>query len=122
MNFFEWSRPRQKGDPPYYIYPATEPAFRMAGLWDEWTDPETGEVVLSCTTITCEPNEFMSDIHDRMPVIIGADQLDGWFKAPPEEAVNMLKPCPSEWLSARKVSSYVNNTRNQGPDCVEPED
>ena len=122
MNFFEWMRPKKKGDSPYYIYPAKEPAFRIAGLWDEWTNPESGEVMLTCTVITCEPNEFMADLHDRMPVILGADQVEAWFNAPPEEALTMLKPCPSEWMTAHKVSAYVNNTRNQGPDCIKPED
>ena len=121
MNFFEWKRPRKKGDPPHYIYPAKEPAFRMAGLWDEWKDPETGEIHLTCTTITCEPNDFMAELHDRMPVILGADQLDAWFSAPPEIAVEMLKPCPSEWMAAHKVNAYVNDARNQGPDCIKPE-
>lgn len=122
MNFYEWNRPRKKGDPPYHIYPTKEAAFRIAGLWDEWTDPETGEIVLSCTTITCAPNKFMEPIHDRMPVILGADQLDGWFNAPPEVAYDMLKPCPDEWMTAIKVSAHVNNTRNQGEKCIEPED
>lgn len=121
MNFFEWKRPRKKGDPPFHIFPTQDPAFRIAGLWDEWKDPESGEVVLTCTAITCEPNEFMAELHDRMPVILGADQLEAWFSAPPEEAIDMLKPCPSEWMTANKVSAYVNNTRNQGPECVEPD-
>ena len=119
MNFFEWKRPRKKGDPPHHIYPAMEPAFRLAGLWDEWTDPETGEVLLSCTIITCEPNAFMAVLHDRMPVILGAEQLDAWFRAPPEDAYDMLKPCPDEWMASDEVSAYVNNARNQGPECIE---
>lgn len=121
MNFFEWKRPRKKGQAPYHIFPTQDPAFRIAGLWDEWTDPETGEVILSCTVITCEPNKFMAELHDRMPVILGEDQLDAWFNAPPEEAFKMLKPCPSEWMTANTVSAYVNNTRNQGPDCIKPD-
>lgn len=120
MNFFEWKRPRQTGDPPLHIFPTDEPAFRIAGLWDEWTNPETGEIILSCAVITCPPNEYMSSVHDRMPVILGADDLDAWFNAPPEIAYMLLKPCPSEWITANEVSSYVNNTRNQGPKCTEP--
>ena len=122
MNFFEWKRPRKKGDPPHYIYPAKDSAFRIAGLWDEWVDPATGEVLLTCTTLTCEPNEFMARLHDRMPVILGSEQLDDWFSAPPEEAAEMLKPCPSDWMRAHKVSAYVNNGRNQGPKCIEADE
>jgi len=122
MNFYEWKRPKKKGEGPFHIFPTKEVAFRIAGLWEEWTDPETGEVVTTCTVITCEPNEFMTELHDRMPVILGADQLDAWFNAPPEETYEMLKPCPSDWITANKVSAYVNSTRNQGADCIKPED
>jgi len=119
MTFYEWNRPRKKGEAPYYIYPAHESFFRLAGIWDEWADPETGEVILSCAVITCAPNAFMAKLHDRMPVILGADQADAWFNAPPEEALEMLKACPSDWMNAHRVSPYVNNARNQGPECIE---
>lgn len=122
MNFYEWKRPSKKGDKPHYIYPTKEPAFRMAGLWSEWTDPETGEAKLTCTIITCGPNDFMKPLHDRMPVILGEDQMDAWFNAPPEETLDMLKPCPSDWMSSHRVSAKVNSTRNQGPDCIKPDD
>jgi putative SOS response-associated peptidase YedK len=119
MNFYEWKRPKKKGQAPYYVFPAHEPFFLMAGLWDRWRNPETGEAVLSCTVITCEPNAFMEPMHDRMPVILGRDQVEAWFDAPPEEAFDMLKPCPPEWMSLYPVSAYVNNANNQGPECVE---
>ena len=121
MTFYEWRRPKKKGEGPFHISSATDPALRIAGLWEEWADPETGEVLLTCTVITCAPNDLMAEIHDRMPVVLGEDQLDAWFNAPPEEAFEMLKPCPSDWLAARQVSSYVNNTRNQGEECLAAE-
>ncbi|MBI1366846.1 MAG: hypothetical protein GC153_12935 [Alphaproteobacteria bacterium] len=90
----------------------------MAGIWDEWTDVDTGEVILSCAIITTGPNEFMKPLHDRMPAILGRDQADAWFSAPPEEAYEMLKPRPSNWMAFRPVSAYVNSVKNQGPDCI----
>jgi putative SOS response-associated peptidase YedK len=118
MNFYEWKRPKKKGQAPFYVYPKHAPAFLMASLWDEWTDLETGEVILSCAVITTPPNDFMAPLHDRMPAILGSDQLDDWFNAPPDEAFAMLKPCPSEWMTLHKVSAYANNVRNQGPECI----
>lgn len=118
--FYEWKRPRAKGQAPFYIYPKHAPMFLIAGLWDEWTDRETGEVILSCTIITVLPNDFMSTMHDRMPAILGEGQLDEWFRSPSATAFDMLKPCPSEWMTCRGVGNYVNNVRNQGAQCVEP--
>jgi len=44
----------------------------VAGLWDEWKNIETGEPLKSCTMIITTANEFTSDTHDRMPVILEA--------------------------------------------------
>ncbi len=38
-----------------------------AGLYDDWINKETGEVKRSCTILTMEPNDFMKEIHNRMP-------------------------------------------------------
>ena len=32
----------------------------------------------------------------------------------------LLRPYPSEGLRAYRVSTAVNNVRNDGPECVEP--
>lgn len=122
MNFYEWRRPKQKGEGPYYIHPKKPGlALLLAGLWDEWTDPETGEIVLSFSIITVPPNELIAPLHDRMPAILAREQLEDWFNAPAEAAYDMLKPCPPDWITLRKVSNYVNDARHQGPDCVKPE-
>ena len=42
----------------------------FAGLWDEWKDKTTGEVLKSCTMLITEPNDFVAEVHDRMPVVL----------------------------------------------------
>ncbi len=44
--------------------------FVFAGLWEGWKDPATDEWLRTCTIITGEPNEFVRQIHTRMPVIL----------------------------------------------------
>jgi putative SOS response-associated peptidase YedK len=59
----------------------------VAGLWDEWTDRETGEIFHTVTIVTTVGNELMSRIHNnpkaemgpRMPVILGRQQQDEWL-------------------------------------------
>ncbi len=46
----------------------------FAGLWDRWKNPETGELVMSCTIIVTDANALTRPIHDRMPVVL--DQAD----------------------------------------------
>jgi putative SOS response-associated peptidase YedK len=42
----------------------------MAGLWAKWKSPMSGEEVLSCTILTCGPNQAIDELHDRMPVTL----------------------------------------------------
>jgi putative SOS response-associated peptidase YedK len=65
--------------------------FAFAGLWDEWRSRDTGEVLRSCTIITCEPNAFMSAIHDRMAIILPENLWTAWL-APEEQTPERLYP------------------------------
>jgi putative SOS response-associated peptidase YedK len=66
--FYEW---RREGDAktPYYISLASGEPFSLAGLWENWTDKESGDSLQTATLITTEANEFMTPLHHRMPVI-----------------------------------------------------
>ncbi|MFN4229859.1 SOS response-associated peptidase family protein [Parvibaculum sp.] len=72
----------------------------------------------SDTEWTKDANETMAPIHNRMPVILGKFDLDAWLSGRGGE--DLLKPCPAEWIEARKVSTYVNSVKNQGEKCIEP--
>jgi putative SOS response-associated peptidase YedK len=45
------------------------PPFALAGIWESWRQPETGEIVRTFAVITTSANELVVQIHDRMPVI-----------------------------------------------------
>ncbi|HRH40154.1 MAG TPA: SOS response-associated peptidase [Pyrinomonadaceae bacterium] len=64
-SFYEW---KVKGKPPVEIFTYHKKPFALAGLFSHWFDDE--ERKYSFTIITCEPNDFMSKIHNRMPVIL----------------------------------------------------
>jgi putative SOS response-associated peptidase YedK len=91
----------------------------FAGLWEAWTDRETGEEVTSCTILTCAPNALMAELHDRMPVILDPDDYDAWLD-PARSGEELLGPCPAEWLEAVPVSTRVNSPRNDDETIVQP--
>jgi SOS response associated peptidase (SRAP) len=39
---------------------------------------ETGEYLQSCTMVLTEPNKFVAEMHDRMPVILEAKDFEQW--------------------------------------------
>src|SRR3954451_15271249 len=53
--------------------------FGLAGIWENWKDPSTGEWVRTFAVITTEANELVADIHDRMPVILKPEDFDRWL-------------------------------------------
>jgi putative SOS response-associated peptidase YedK len=62
----------------------------------------------------------MEKVHNRMPVIIAPAAYTAWLnRDTPADRVNeMLKPYPDE-LEAYRVSSPVNSSGNDDPECFE---
>ncbi|MGZ3722480.1 MAG: SOS response-associated peptidase family protein, partial [Bdellovibrionales bacterium] len=51
-----------------------------AGVWDEWLNKETGEVIQSFAIITYEPPPFIAGIgHDRCPIFLNAEAGAEWL-------------------------------------------
>jgi putative SOS response-associated peptidase YedK len=98
--FYEWTG--EKGSKlKHYISLQSGDPMVFAGLWDKWRGPE-GEV-LSFTILTCEPNHFMSGIHNRMPVILAKPDFDRWLQGTPAEVKELMVPCPDSWLEEKAV-------------------
>jgi putative SOS response-associated peptidase YedK len=88
----------------------------FAGLWEVWTNHESGEEVESCAILTTGANALMKTIHDRIPVILPADAYDAWLD---KADASVLKPYDPKRMEAYAISTYVNSPRNQGPQCLE---
>jgi len=116
--FYEWEQ-TSRGKQPYRIMLASGELFAFAGLWERWRSPE-GETIESCCIITCEPNELAARFHDRMPVIIAAEDYDPWLIGTPEQALALLKPYPTALMRAYPVSAKVNRPANDTPELVDP--
>jgi putative SOS response-associated peptidase YedK len=121
--FYEWqARYGEKTKTPYFIHMKDRTPFAIAGLWDEWHSPD-GNTLRTCTIITTEPNELMSALHNRMPVILDAKDYDQWLDPAPQTPENLLpliKPFPADKMSAYPVSTMVNKPGNDHPECVVP--
>ena len=66
--YYEW-QDASGGKQPYYFSRRDGAPVTIAGLWDQWHDRASGERILSCTMIISEPNPFVAEVHDRMPVV-----------------------------------------------------
>jgi putative SOS response-associated peptidase YedK len=117
--FYEW-RTDDRGKQPMWINRADDEPFAFAGIWAE-APGRNGTPVVSCAIVTCEPNELMRSIHDRMPVILDPDAEGEWLSpaADPRELLSLLRPARDEELQVREVTDAVNDVRNDGPGLLE---
>jgi putative SOS response-associated peptidase YedK len=109
---------------PYLLYPrsGTTP-FALAGIWDEWTDPGTGEIIRSFAIITTVANRILQRIgHHRSPVVLDADQERAWIdpETPLAEATAMLRPIPDHWLNAYPIDPAIRDPRANGSHLIQP--
>jgi putative SOS response-associated peptidase YedK len=119
--WFEWKQ-STKPKTPYLFRRQDGRPFALAGLWEDWTAPDTGEVVRTCTILTTGPNAVMAPIHDRMPVILDAEAQAVWLRPEPQEAAvlqPLLVPDAHSPLELWEVSRVVNSPTNDVAACVE---
>lgn len=81
--------------------------FAVAGLWDRWTDPATGNVQGSFTvlTVNADGHAVMGRMHrpdeeKRMPVIVPPAHYADWLQASPQQAVDFMRAAPADDLVA----------------------
>ena len=119
--FYEW-RKTGKGKVPVYITLRSKRPFGFAGLYEHWKAPD-GKEIRTCTIITTDSNELVRPIHDRMPVILPKAVEDRWLDPGEHDRGRLqalLQPYPSEEMDAYDVTTVVNNTRHDAPDCIAP--
>ncbi|AST91283.1 MULTISPECIES: SOS response-associated peptidase [Sutcliffiella] len=119
-SFYEWKRDG-KAKIPMRIKMKDDSLFGVAGLWDTWKAP-SGEAVHTCTVLTTEPNDLLTDIHDRMPVILPKEKQSIWLDPATKdktELKSLLIPYNSDEMIAYEVSPKVNSTRNNSIDLIE---
>jgi putative SOS response-associated peptidase YedK len=120
--WYEWQRPedpRQPRRPLHFSLTGGAP-FCFAGLWTCWSSPD-GQVVPSCTIITCEANGLVRPVHDRMPVVFTDPGLwQSWLHPSLDSAAarELLAPLSGNGMVVRPASPVVNSARHDGPDCL----
>ncbi len=113
--FYEW-RKEADGKTPYFISLASGEPFAFAGLWEDWHSKDTGEALQTTAIITTAANEFMSQLHHRMPVALQLDTADRWLDGDDQVLSEVSESGPA--FRAWPVDRRVNNARNEGEGLV----
>lgn len=118
--FYEWTSVNKEKQA-FHIYEKDNKYLALAGIYEYWFDEKKNETILSVALITTEPNEKISKIHDRMPVILKQEDYKKYLDSTSSlvEINNLLKACSSDDLKVKELNSYVNSVKNNSIKCLE---
>lgn len=119
--FFEYQT-TPEGKIPYYIRLKSDEIFALAGIYDTWANPETGEIHKTFSILTTAANPLMEKIHNlkkRMPVILPKESEEKWLQVltTGDELQSLLCPFPENSLDAYTVSRKI---AMKNPDVYDP--
>jgi len=125
--YYEWATESGDFQPkqPFYVYKSDGHLLAMAGLYEYWTNPDSGEQLTTTSVITRESTGLIASIHHRMPILLPPDRWAHWLSADSitsEQISDYLDslelPKPDAGLAIRAVSTQVNSVRHNGPELI----
>lgn len=124
--FFEWMD-FGKNKYPHYIYMKDKSLFCFAGIYANWTDKETGELMQTFSILTTDANPMMGKIHNikkRMPVILPREHYQTWLKKEitPSEIQSLLTPFPETQMDYHSISKIISSRHSNSniPEVTAP--
>src|SRR5215468_324911 len=92
--------------------------FGLAGIWENWKEPASGEWIRTFAVITTDANEMVEDIHDRMPLILHRFDYVRWLGDEPDPH-DLVRPFPAALMRMWPISTRVNKPENDDASIVE---
>jgi putative SOS response-associated peptidase YedK len=126
--YYEWKPMKVAGKAmkqPFAFFPGKGSAydhdshFAVASLWSTWRDGEGNELT-TCVALTTEANDRVSQVHNRMPVLLTKDGVAQWLSDDVVAPMHLANDIPDEAVEYLAVSTDVNNARNHGLQLLEP--
>jgi len=125
--YYEWKSMKKMGKAmkqPFAFFPGKdsgydhESHFAVASLWSTWRDAGGRELV-TCVALTTEANDRVSQVHNRMPVLLTQDGIGQWLSEDVVAPLHLAQGIPNEAVTYYPVSTEVNNARNHGSHLIE---
>jgi putative SOS response-associated peptidase YedK len=78
--------------------------------------PVVPSLAANCAIV--DANDFVADIHHRMPVILESKDFEQWERGDVKDAAALMKPANDDVLDTRPVSMRVNSSRADASDAT----
>jgi putative SOS response-associated peptidase YedK len=119
--FFEWQAIKgTRAKQPYAVAMKDGSPFGLAAIWENWRDPTTSKWIRTFCIVTCDANELLAQIHDRMPVVLAAVDSDRWLSNIEPNPRDLLRPYLSNFMTIWPVSTRVNSPTNDDRTIMDP--
>jgi putative SOS response-associated peptidase YedK len=116
---FEWRAIKgARAKQPYAIAMKDGSPFGLAGVWENWRNPNTGDWERTFAIITVPSNELVGKIHDRMPAILEPAGYDRWLGIEPDPH-DLLISYPAEPMTMWRIATRVNKPENDDPSLLD---
>lgn len=96
------------GKTPYFVQRKDEALFAFGALWEHWMGADGSELE-TAILMTIAPNAELSQIHERMPVIIAPADFETWLTGEAEDARKLIRPAP-EGSFKYEVTEFARRT------------
>ncbi len=95
-SYYEW-KTDESGKRPFRISLKDSKMFVFAGIWETWHDN-----INTFSIITTEAEKEISDIHNRMPIILPVENTKYWLEESLDREFEFYEV-------SKKVNSPINN-------------
>ena len=118
--YYEWKKERV-GSQPYYIFKKSKKLILMAGLWTE-SNLNSEKNVYSCAIITKPTQHNISEIHNRMPLILHLSDVDTWLNSKDNSYDYFISDLlySNIELEYHSISKAINDPFNNNPELLNP--
>jgi putative SOS response-associated peptidase YedK len=114
QGFYEWqvlpSETKKPKKQAHYISRSDGQIMTLAGLWTTWKDADNS-LLQTCTIITIEATNKLSEIHHRMPVILEREALNEWLSVDSPMPTNLLRVASDETVSSEPTNRLDRTNR-----------
>ncbi len=114
--WYEWTKGEDGGRDPWFIHLPDMAPFSFAGLWAH----NNALGVTSCTILTTAAVEPISQVHNRMPIVLSHATYEGWLdqETPVLEAKMLLSKNMGTEFQLYRVGRDVNNSKNSSDNSL----
>ncbi|RZL20391.1 MAG: SOS response-associated peptidase [Pedobacter sp.] len=109
---YEWQAVNKKKYPHYITFKNKE-IFSIAGIWEEWVNRDSGEILKSFSMVTTDANPLMARIHNdgqRMPLILPKELEMDWLNEnlTKDDVMAMAVPFPDTEMQGHTIDKVFS--------------